>query len=134
MSDEQMDDETLAMLDELEGQKTEREKLEARADELGVKYRGNTGDDTIRERIAEAEAALVAEPDPAPASVADASAAPAPVVEELTITNKKHNRLVIGGISLAHDEPHTLTAEELADDRIMRKVRRAIEIGILVEG
>ena len=34
----------------------ERAEMEARADELGVKYRSNTPDEALAERIAEAEA------------------------------------------------------------------------------
>ena len=34
----------------------ERAEMEARADELGVKYRSNTPDETLAERIAQAEA------------------------------------------------------------------------------
>ena len=35
----------------------ERAEMEARADELGIKYRSNTPDDALAKRIAEAEAA-----------------------------------------------------------------------------
>ena len=36
---------------------TEREKLEAKADDLGLKYRSDIGDDTLKGRIEEAETA-----------------------------------------------------------------------------
>jgi len=56
MTAETHDEETARMLAELEGEQTEREQLEAMATELGIKFRGNTGDDTLRERIAAAKA------------------------------------------------------------------------------
>ena len=136
---EHTDEETQRMLGEL----TEREQLEARAKELGVKFRGNTGNDTIRERIAEAEAAMEqpAQEPPEPDAVLDTDAvvtettaaerrdlAPGP----LTVTNAGNNVRVINTIRLKPGESHSLSDDELGNERLMTKVRRAIEIGVLV--
>ena len=122
MTEQHIDPETQRLLDELE-HPTEREHLEARATELGVKFRGNTGDDTLRDRIAEAEAALT---EPVPADVE------AQTDEAFTVRNVSKNRRRIQCVELAVGESYTLTERDLADERLMAKVHRAIDLGVLV--
>ncbi|MFD1342885.1 hypothetical protein [Litorisediminicola beolgyonensis] len=71
--------------------KPTREELEARAKELGVEFRANIGDETLAERVTQAEAAAANSsqpkaPDATPssdlASASTGAAGPAPVLEE----------------------------------------------------
>lgn len=127
------DQETARLLAELEGEKTEREQLEARATELGVKFRGNTGDDTIRERIAEAEAAL-AEEVLAPLDEL-AAAKPdhkAPTADVLTNPGRSVRRM--GIVTMAPASKHTLTEREKADTRTMAKVNYMVKLGVIHRG
>lgn len=135
------DEETARLLAELEGEKTEREQLEARADELGVSYRGNTGDDTIRQRIAEAEAALapVEEPEFVTKGLGEyldpAAAKPdhkAPVADVLTNPGRSVRRM--GIVTMAPASKHTLTEREKSDERTMAKVNHMVKLGVINRG
>lgn len=138
MTAETYDEETARMLAELEGEQTEREQLEARATELGVKFRGNTGDDTLRERIsaAEAEIAKAEEPEAAPAETK--AEEPASVSDELgvgsIITNPGRNVRRIGNLVIAPGGQKPLTERDVADERTMAKVEYMIKLGVLHRG
>ena len=134
-----LDDESLRLLEELEGEgnKSPREKLEARAVELGVKFRGNTGDATIQKRIDKAEAEIAAantDPDPVTDNPDPEPKQPAPAAASgqlPTITNVSKNHRRICRVDLAVGESYTLTAEDLEDERLIAKLTRAIELGVL---
>lgn len=149
MTAETHDEETARMLAELEGEQTEREQLEARAAELGVKFRGNTGDDTLRERIEAAEAEIAkaetddtCEPEPEavePETIVDElEPAPTPTSDELgvgsIITNPGRNVRRIGNLVIAPSGQKPLTERDVADERIMTKVKYMIKLGVLHRG
>jgi len=158
MTAETHDEETARMLAELEGEQTEREQLEAMATELGIKFRGNTGDDTLRERIAAAKAeepeakaeepeakaeepeAKAKEPE-AKAEEPEAKAeavGPTSISDELgvgsTITNPGKNVRRIGNLVIAPGSQKSLTERDVADGRTMAKVAYMIKLGVLHRG
>jgi len=144
MTAETHDEETARMLAELEGEQTEREQLETMATELGVKFRGNTGDDTLRERIAAAEAEIAKaetgkfEPE-LEAMEPESQAAPAEAEiatsDELgvgsIITNPGRNVRRIGNLVIAPGGQKPLAERDVADERTMAKVGYMIKLGVL---
>jgi hypothetical protein len=116
-------EETARMLAELE----ERERLEARAAELGVKFRANTGDETLRERISEAESEPKAESEP--------ESEPKPVTGELTlgsvITNPGKYVRRVGNMVFAPGGRQVLAGRNLADERTVLKLLHMIKLGVL---
>lgn len=123
------DQETARLLAELEGEKTEREQLEARADELGVKYRGNTSDDTLRERV-EAASAEITQP------VTPEIEAAIEVIVKLgdVLTNPGKSVRRMGIITMAPASKHPLTDRERADSRTMAKVNHMVKLGVIHRG
>jgi len=137
MTAETHDEETARMLAELESKQTEREQLEARATELGIKFRGNTSDDTLRERIAAAEAES-AESEPGAVDPETIAEEPAPASDELgvgsIITNPGRNVRRIGNLVIAPGGQKPLTERDVADKRTMAKVAYMIKLGVLHRG
>jgi hypothetical protein len=128
------DEETTRALAELEqaeqAAQSERAALEARATELGIKFRGNTSDDTLRERIAAAEAeAAVTVAHPIEPARPDHDR---PV--RIVLTNPTRNVRRIGTIVIAPGGKHELTARELDDERTMLKVNHMIKLGVIRRG
>lgn len=126
------DEETARLLAELEQDDNEREALENRARELGVKFHPNAGDDTLRQRIAEAEQAPVA----AEAPQGEVPRTPAPKAVKpsdggLTITNPTRMVQRVGMIVMAPGAVHQVTDREQADARTMAKVETAIRLGLV---
>ena len=66
-------------------------------------------------------------PDPEPAQPAPAAACG----RLPTITNVSKNHRRICRVDLAVGESYTLTAEDLEDERLMAKLTRAVELGVL---
>ena len=60
----------------------------------------------------------------------DASDASAP----MTVTNASRNKLRVNHVELAPGESHTLSADDVGDERLLSKVNRALEIGVLTNG
>jgi hypothetical protein len=90
---------------------------------VGVKFRGNTGDDTLRQRVEEAEVAI--------AEAASGEETVTAGVKHVTVTNVSKNRRRICTVDLAVGERHTLTAADMENDRLMAKITRALELGVL---
>lgn len=125
------DEETARLLAEF----ATREQLEERAKALGVKFRPNVSDDTLRARIAEKEAAPVALVVPEAAQAAPV----APVVPEAAqaapvISNPGKSVMRIGSIVMAPGGTHPLTEREQADDRLMAKVNHMIKLKVIHRG
>ena len=121
MSEHEKDDDQLLV--EME----QREALENRARELGVKFHPNVGDDTLRQRIAEAESGSdEGEPrESGPQAAKQAGGT--------TITNPTRMVQRMGMIVMAPGATHAVSERESADDRTMAKVRNAIKLGLVHE-
>jgi len=124
------DDVTENLLAELDEQAKTREQLEARATELGVKFRGNTGDDTLRERIAEAEAAL----EPTEETDTDPVDYRSQLQSQRVITNTGRNPTRIASQIVPVGGKYTLTDMDLSNENMMAKIARGIELGLLTRG
>lgn len=139
-----LDEESLRLLEELEGdaQPSEREQLEARALELSVKFPANIGDAKLRQRVEEAEAQIAAAATGTETETPAAKVVPDPdpvtetkkTIDDVkfpTLTNVSKNHRSICRVELAVGESHTLDAMDMADDRLMAKITRALELGVL---
>jgi len=133
MTDEQQtDNEANELLAQMNEQQTEREQLENRAKELGVSFRGNTGNDKLRERIAEAEAAILSDCDnvaimTAPASPSDDSFTD----DSFTVECIANNPQNVGGKILRKGESCTLNVHQLGNAKLMKRVDHAIKLELL---
>ena len=116
MSEHEKDD------DQLLAEMEQREALENRARELGVKFHPNVGDDTLRQRIAEAEGGS----DEGESQESEQS-------DVMTITNPTRMVQRMGMIVMAPGATHAVSERESADERTMAKVRNAIKLGLVHE-
>ena len=123
-TESEVDAETERLLAEMQQQGQTRADLEARAKELKVKFRGNTGDDTLRERIAEAEAKL-----------ADAdSPSDGPAIGFVVTNISKNPYGLTPEITVGVGSEYHLTDEDLMNNELAARIDRAVESGALVRG
>ena len=146
------DEETQRLLNEL----GDREQLEVRAKELGVEFRSNISDDTLRQRVADAvkdltpddstdgestdsddESSDDSDPendstDDQPEEEDNPIVETEPEVEKISITNDGKNLRRIEGVELTPGASCTLTEDQMNNKSLMGKVNRMIELGIFV--
>lgn len=103
-----------------------REQLERQAEELGVKFRSNTSDATLFDRIKDAELALTGDKEEPEALLPVKSAG-------ITVFNSSKHNHVIGSKLVRPGGEYTLTDGDLSNERLMRRVGRAIQLGVLTD-
>ena len=103
-----------------------REQLERQAEELGVKFRSNTSDATLFDRIKEAELALTDDKE-------ESEVSPTVKSTGIKVFNSSKHAHAIGSKMVPPGGEYTLTDGDLSNERLMRRVGRAIQIGVLTD-
>ena len=139
--------ELLELYPSVEDLPTEREELEEIATSLEVSFRANTGDDTIKNRIAEVLYDEESDEDEEELSLEVVHKEASQLndhgfeitkvskdkneIESFTVVNQRKNRLSIKGVEVESKGTYTLSAADLKNEKLMKKINHAIAIGVL---
>lgn len=100
----------------------ELEELRAEAEDLGIEFDGRWGAERLRQAIEEVKGENTDEP--------EQEAAEEPHGESLTVRSQSRHTWTCGDLIVPAGDTVTLTANQIKNDRMVKRVNRAIEIGV----
>lgn len=100
----------------------ELEELRAEAEDLGIDFDGRWGAERLRQAIEEVKGEDTEEPEQAADEESHS--------DNLTVRSQSRHTWTCGDLIVPAGDTVTLTANQMKNDRMVKRVKRAIEIGV----